>query len=602
MVITKAVLCVLVMSLLAPVALAQLTEDDIERLQQQGIDEGWTFEVGLNEATQYPLKQLTGLREPDKWRATARFDMMTLKRDLPSSFNWKDSGGCTPIKNQSMCGSCWAFSTVGPLECNILIQDGREVDLSEQYLVSCNSDGWDCDGGWLAHDYHQWKEGTCGDSGAVFEDVFPYTSSDAVCGCPCPREYYLADWAFIGPQWGIPTVEQLKQAILEYGPISVCVHSNDAMQAYNSGIFNGCESGGINHAVVLVGWDDNQGDEGIWYMRNSWGAHWGEFGYMRMAYGCSEIGYGAAYVDYQGGSYWTSDTAGGWIPIDVAFEAISGHDAAEWIWDFGDGGSSAEQSPSHTFDTPGYFDVTLSVVANGDTSANCHRGCVSAVADTMTCGQVSFGDGSNIEVTVYAVNKIPLKDLLIPIEFDGSLGLDPYDITWTTAGCRTEHLDYQGQVHFNPAARQASYRLANLNGSGNVPPGEGPVLKLYFNVQGVPAYGQEAELNISGYSDHQQPRFMGDYITYRPATNDGIVSYQNCCVGIRGNVDGDPADKIDISDLIYLVVYMFQEGPESPCMKEANVNGDIWEEIDIGDIIHLVNYMFQDGAAPVICY
>jgi hypothetical protein len=93
----------------------------------------------------------------------------------------------------------------------------------------------------------------------------------------------------------------MKQAIMQYGPISVAVHANSAMQAYNGGIFNGCANGEINHGVVLVGWDDDQGTDGVWIMRNSWGTGWGEDGgYMRMPYGCSYIGYGACYVDYAG--------------------------------------------------------------------------------------------------------------------------------------------------------------------------------------------------------------------------------------------------------------------------------------------------------------
>ena len=62
--------------------------------------------------------------------------------------------GVTPIKNQGNCGDCWAFSTVGPLESQILLKGGGTVVLSEQYLVSCNTSGWSCNGGWFAHDYH----------------------------------------------------------------------------------------------------------------------------------------------------------------------------------------------------------------------------------------------------------------------------------------------------------------------------------------------------------------------------------------------------------------------------------------------------------------
>jgi hypothetical protein len=98
--------------------------------------------------------------------------------------------------------------------------------------------------------------------------------------------------------WSAPTPAQLKQAIYDHGPLNVTVYVNTAFQAYHEGVFNACESQIINHAVVLVGWDDNQGPEGVWILRNSWGTNWGEGGYMRIAYGCCRVGYAATYVNY----------------------------------------------------------------------------------------------------------------------------------------------------------------------------------------------------------------------------------------------------------------------------------------------------------------
>ena len=59
---------------------------------------------------------------------------------LPSAFDWRNRNGVTPVKDQARCGSCWAFSTVGLLESKIRIKDGVIEDLSEQYLVSCNTE------------------------------------------------------------------------------------------------------------------------------------------------------------------------------------------------------------------------------------------------------------------------------------------------------------------------------------------------------------------------------------------------------------------------------------------------------------------------------
>ena len=215
---------------------------------------------------------------------------------LPAAFDWRDHGGVTSVKNQGSCGSCWAFGTVGPLEANIKIKDEVEKNLSEQYLVSCNTNGWGCGGGWWAHDYHEWKipPGES-EAGAVYEADFPYTASDAPCNPSHPHNEKIDSWHFIGSQYGVPSTEDIKQAIYDYGPVSVAVCANSAFQGYPGGVFTGPECTNVNHAVVLVGWDDA---DGAWILRNSWGTWWGESGYMRIGYGISRVGYSANYVIY----------------------------------------------------------------------------------------------------------------------------------------------------------------------------------------------------------------------------------------------------------------------------------------------------------------
>ena len=73
-----------------------------------------------------------------------------------------------------------------------------------------------------------------------------------------------------------------------------------------------------------------------------------------------------------------------------------------------------------------------------------------------------------------------------------------------------------------------------------------------------------------------------------------------CCNGIRGNIDSDPADAIDISDLVYLVDYMFSGGSEPGCPNEADVEASGGAP-DISDLVHLVDYMFNSGPEPAVC-
>jgi C1A family cysteine protease len=283
-------------------ALAQLDDNAIATLNQIAAEKGWTFTAGHSRATERPMSELCSLKEPANWRATARFAAMPRQSvGLPAAFDWR-TNGLTSIKDQGNCGSCWAFATEGTLENAIKLKDGVTVDISEQWLVSCNQSGWGCDGGWFAHEYNLRTGGSSdsyGGNGGVLEADFPYTATDAACRGPYTHRYWVDSWAYIASDSGIPSVEEIKQAILTYGPISVGVYVSSSFQAYSSGVFNRNEDRTINHAVMLVGWDDSQGAGGVWILRNSWGSDWGENGYMRIQYNCCRVGYAACYVDYR---------------------------------------------------------------------------------------------------------------------------------------------------------------------------------------------------------------------------------------------------------------------------------------------------------------
>jgi|GEM_PF-1643084 len=266
---------------------------DIEAVRQRVRDKGYTFEVGPNAATEHALENLCGTVVPADFTQRVTKAEPAESEPLPAAFDWRKLDGCTPVKNQGGCGSCWAFAAMGIVESQYLIRDGAELDLSEQWLISC-TDAGNCDGGWYgaALNHMISQPDYINKIGAPTEMLYPYEARDADCAVPAEAgRYSITEWGAVGQD-----IEAIKQAIMTYGPVAVTIYANDLFQCYIGGIFNAHESGMNNHAVVLVGWDDTQGQEGIWYLRNSWGAGWGENGYMRIEYDRNNVGQAPCYA------------------------------------------------------------------------------------------------------------------------------------------------------------------------------------------------------------------------------------------------------------------------------------------------------------------
>jgi C1A family cysteine protease len=103
------------------------------------------------------------------------------------------------------------------------------------------------------------------------------------------------------------TVGQIKQALLDHGPLVAGVYSTPAFRQYRGGVFaehfpNIPKDDPTTHAVVIIGWDDRLG-KGCWHVQNSWGLKWGEGGGAWIEYGCNNIAYFAYWVRAQSTQY-----------------------------------------------------------------------------------------------------------------------------------------------------------------------------------------------------------------------------------------------------------------------------------------------------------
>jgi len=209
--------------------------------------------------------------------------MVTAPMDVSDPyFDWRGQGGTTPAKSQGGCGSCWAFAAVGQLEGHLRIYDGRIEDLSEQQAIECNTYGSDCDGGWVGAAYEVFEI-----PGAVHETCMPYQARDDL---PCIQSQCQVIGRIATYEYVPNSINSIKEA-LQTGPVATSMAAVDNFNNYTGGCYDFDTSEPINHAVLIVGWDDFACDgQGAWICKNSWGTGWGIDGFFYIRYGACFIG------------------------------------------------------------------------------------------------------------------------------------------------------------------------------------------------------------------------------------------------------------------------------------------------------------------------
>lgn len=205
------------------------------------------------------------------------------KESLPDSFDWRLYGAVTPVKDQSVCGSCWSFGTTGAIEGAFFLKNGYRVRLSQQALIDCSwgygNNG--CDGGEDFRSY-QWmlKHG-----GLPTEDEYgSYLGQDGYC--------HVDNVTLTAKITGYVNVtsgdeDALKVAMLKHGPISIAIDaSHKSLSFYSSGIYFEPKCGNkpdqLDHAVLLVGYG-TLNSKPYWLVKNSWSNYWGNDGYVLMS-------------------------------------------------------------------------------------------------------------------------------------------------------------------------------------------------------------------------------------------------------------------------------------------------------------------------------
>ena len=503
---------------------------EIESLQKEIDARGynWTAKrTWLTDLSEDDRRSMIGVNLPEEVKKrfstlqrsfeTGRLSMPMMPA-APADWDWRNMGGVSAVTSQGACGSCAIFAGTAALESVIMINASIEYDLSEQQILSCRTWGTGCEGTW-----YSWAWDYVRSNGAVLETCMPYQANDSIPCADDPCDIYATNGGWVD----IPNdVEAIKQQVM-ISPVATTFTVYDDFYSYGGGCYEHADTDPINHAVIIIGWDDNYcGDGGAWLCKNSWGPAWGLGGFFWIKYGTCRIGYATQRVLYNSG-------------LDVWY---AGHSILDTE---GDGDGRADPGERVEMTVTLWCDILSADRTNVSATLSTSGGLASVTHPTVTYGTLpadasSQGTGSfEFDVDQFAVPG-DVIEFVLAISADGGYSrLDTFEVS--VGDCPVLLVDD------DDGAQTESFFETSLSNNGYI-------YEVWDEVENGPIgasdiAGYTAVVWFTGVSGDIEPQNINALESLLDGGGALLMTGQD--VGWQLNYYGDPADLAFYNDYLH---------------------------------------------------
>ena len=215
---------------------------------------------------------------------------------LPSRYDSRDWGWVSSVKNQGNMGACWTFGTLAALESALLKATGIEYDFSENNMQNSmlQYSKYGINGSVEGGKREQGLEYLISWFGVLPTEYDTYDELGKLSPLITSNDnIHILDAIFVNPRNNFTDNDALKRAILRCGAVTTGYYSNNSAFNENTSAYYQNISNKTNHAIAIVGWDDNYPasnflitppENGAFIIKNSWGEDFGEKGYIYISY------------------------------------------------------------------------------------------------------------------------------------------------------------------------------------------------------------------------------------------------------------------------------------------------------------------------------